>query len=184
MSQNPTLRRGSSRDIPLLRDLWVTLHDHHRRVMPELSPYVSDEDSWQVRAALYRDLLSRPAGVVLLAEDGASLLGYALGVVLAPDESAWLDDTWQSGGPVGEVESLVVRPDQRARGIGTALLRRLESELAHLGAVDLVLGVLPGNVGAVRLYESLSYRPTYLHLRKTGVAEPASEHAAHVVPDA
>ena len=37
---------------------------------------------------------------------------------------------------------------------------------------DLMLGVLPGNVGAMRLYERRGYRPTWMYMSRFGV-DPA-----------
>ena len=35
-----------------------------------------------------------------------------------------------------------------------------------LGVVDQVIGVLPGNVDAIRLYERRGFRPTWLYLSR------------------
>jgi ribosomal protein S18 acetylase RimI-like enzyme len=161
-----TIERGTLKDLPSLREQWLGLHRHHQRVMPELSPYVSEDESWAVRAALYRAVLSQPASVLLLAKEDARMVGYALGLVLGPEAKSWLDDTWVNTGAVGEIESLGVSLDRRGRGIGSKLLQRLEEELRSLGARDLVLGVLPGNAQAISLYERFGYRPTWMYLSK------------------
>jgi ribosomal protein S18 acetylase RimI-like enzyme len=44
------------------------------------------------------------------------------------------------------------------------MLDRLEEHLRARGAQDLILGVLPGNDDARRLYERRGYRPTWLYL--------------------
>ena len=36
------------------------------------------------------------------------------------------------------------------------------------GVTDLALGVLPGNVGALRLYERRGYRPTWMYMSRFG----------------
>ena len=134
--------------------------------MQELAPYVTDEESWLVRSAMYASVLTRPRSVLLVAKERAALVGYAIGFVLSADEKAWLDDTWTNTGDVGEVESLGVVPSRRGAGIGSQLLYRLEAELRDLGAKDLVLGVLPGNEEAIRLYARFGYRPTWMYLSK------------------
>ena len=56
-------------------------------------------------------------------------------------------------------------PDYRGAGIGSALLDGLERALERAGIDDLVLGVLPGNTAAMRLYERRGYRPTWMYCR-------------------
>ena len=42
----------------------------------------------------------------------------------------------------------------------------VERELAALGVDDLILGVLPGNDDARRLYERRGFRPTWMYLSR------------------
>jgi ribosomal protein S18 acetylase RimI-like enzyme len=166
MADQVSIERGDEQDISAVRELWLGLHRHHARVMPELAPYLSEDESWTERESIYRRVLSREKSVLLLARVGAANVGYAIGFVATAEEKAWLDDTWVNTGNVGEVESLGVVPEQRGGGIGTLLLERLERELRSLGAEDLVLGVLPGNDQAIRLYARFGYRPTWMYLSK------------------
>lgn len=83
-----------------------------------------------------------------------------------PASQTWVADTWQTGARIGEIESLAVRPSQRGQGIGTRLLTALESELRSVGVDDLILGVLPGNDAAIRLYERRGYRRTWTYLSR------------------
>jgi ribosomal protein S18 acetylase RimI-like enzyme len=161
----PTLRRGSRADLPLLEPLWVSVHHRHAEAMPELAPYVSDAQTWAVRGALYAELLAKPDTVLLLAEVDAELIGYGLAHVMAVGDT-WLPDTWATGARIGEIESLSVLPEYRGRGVGTRLLDALEHELDNDGVRDLVLGVLPGNAAAIRLYERRGYRPTWMYLSR------------------
>jgi ribosomal protein S18 acetylase RimI-like enzyme len=166
MPYQVTIERGDEKDISSVRELWLGLHRHHARVMPELAPYLSEDESWAERESIYRRVLSREKSVLLLARVGAANVGYAVGFVLTSEEKAWLDDTWVNTGSVGEVESLGVVPAMRGGGIGTLLLEQLEAELRALGAEDLLLGVLPGNEQAIRLYARFGYRPTWMYLSK------------------
>jgi ribosomal protein S18 acetylase RimI-like enzyme len=174
------ISRGTQADVVRLRPLWLAVHDEHQRAMPELAPYVSDEQSWAVRAALYEQLMARPGTVLLLARDADGdgdgdsdgdsdsdeLVGYGLAHVLATPET-WLADTWKRGARVGEIESLSVRPAYRGRGLGGRLLAELQAALHDDGVTDLILGVLAGNRAAQRLYERHGYRPTWLYLSRT-----------------
>jgi ribosomal protein S18 acetylase RimI-like enzyme len=159
------IRRGGARDIGRLEPLWVAVHHRHAESMPELAPYVSDATTWAERRALYEQLLAKPGTVLLLACDGDGLVGYGLAHVL-PLAETWIGDTWVTGERIGEIESVAVLPEHRGQGIGTRPLEELEAVLAADGVEDLILGVLPGNDAAIRLYERRGYRPTWLYLSR------------------
>ena len=165
MAQPIRVRNGSIEDLQLLEPLWVAVHHRHADTMPDLAPYVSDADTWAVRRALYEQLLAKPDTLLLLAFDGASAIGYGLAHVLAVEDT-WVPDTWQTGVRIGEIESLSVLPDYRGSGLGSMLLDELERHLRDRGARDLILGVLPGNADAIRLYERRGYRPTWLYVSR------------------
>jgi ribosomal protein S18 acetylase RimI-like enzyme len=165
MAENAELHRGSSSDLSSLEALWVSVHHQHIESMPELAPYVDDKETWRVRSALYKELLAKPDTVLLLAMIEKTLVGYGLAHVMAVDET-WIADTWKTGRLIGEIESLAVLPSYRGRSIGTQLLEGLETELESIGVKDLVLGVVPGNSAAIRLYERRGYRPTWTYLSR------------------
>ena len=165
MTNAPELRTGTAGELPLLEPLWVAVHHRHAQTMPHLAPYVSDGDTWAIRSALYRELLAKPDTLLLLAFDGESAVGYGVAHVLPVDDS-WIPDTWQTGASIGEIESLSVLPEYRGSGLGSLLLDRLETHLRARGAQDLILGVLPGNAAAIRLYERRGYQPTWLYLSR------------------
>ncbi len=163
MINAPELRVGTAEDLHLLEPLWVAVHHRHAESMPELAPYVSDAETWTIREALYRELLAKPDTLLLIVFDGATPVGYGLAHVLAVEDT-WVPDTWQTGRSIGEIESLSVLPQYRGGGLGSVLLDRLEAHLRARGARDLILGVLPGNDHAMRLYERRGYRPTWLYM--------------------
>jgi ribosomal protein S18 acetylase RimI-like enzyme len=165
MTNEPQVRVGSVEDLPLVEPLWVAVHHRHAQTMPELAPFVSDAETWTIREALYRELLAKPDTLLLLAFAGDGAIGYGLAHVLAL-EATWIPDTWQTGQRIGEIESLSVLPEYRGSGLGSVLLDRLETHLRGRGARDLILGVLPGNDDAIRLYERRGYRPTWLYMSR------------------
>ena len=156
---------GGVADLDRLEPLWLAVHRRHQAAMPELAPYVSDAESWRERRALYQRLFATYEPILLLVRDGDRPVGYGLAYAM-PAADGWLADTWVTGERVGEIESLGVLPEYRGRGLGTRLLRELEDRLREQGVTDLVLGVLPGNTDARRLYERLGYRPTWLYLSR------------------
>jgi ribosomal protein S18 acetylase RimI-like enzyme len=126
---------------------------------------VDDATTWAERRKLYAELLAKPDTVLLLATAADVLVGYGLAHVM-PAEETWVLDTWVTGPRIGEIESLAVLPEHRGHGLGTELLDRLERELREQGVSDVVIGVLPGNEGAVRMYERRGYRPTWMYLSR------------------
>ena len=81
-------------------------------------------------------------------------------------DDSWIPDTWETGSRIGEIESLSVLPQYRGSGLGSELLDRLEQHLHAIGVEDLILGALPGNTDAIRLYERRGYQPTWLYLSR------------------
>ena len=57
----------------------------------------------------------------------------------------------------GWVYSLAVVPEVRRRGVGTALMRHVERELAVRGCPKVNLQVLASNAATVAFYEKLGY---------------------------
>ena len=159
------LRTGSGDDLDLVEPLWIAVHHRHTETMPQLAPYVSDEQTWAARRALYEELFTKPDTLLLLAFDDDMAVGYGLAHVLAVEDT-WIPDTWVTGARIGEIESLSVLPDYRDGGLGSHLLEGLEEHLRDQGVDDLILGVLAGNSDAIRLYERRGYQPTWLYLSR------------------
>jgi ribosomal protein S18 acetylase RimI-like enzyme len=159
------LRTGSAADLDLVAPLWVAVHHRHAETMPQLAPYVSDYETWRVRRELYEELLAKPDTLLLLAFAGETAIGYGLSHVMPVDDS-WIPDTWVTGPRIGEIESLSVLPQYRGSGLGSELLDLLEQHLHAIGVKDLILGALPGNADAIRLYERRGYQPTWLYLSR------------------
>ncbi|MBE5996350.1 MAG: ribosomal-protein-alanine N-acetyltransferase [Lachnospiraceae bacterium] len=70
------------------------------------------------------------------------ILGYA-GVLMVPDES--------------DITKISVRPDQRRKGIGKALLKALQAKMPEHGVRKIFLEVRVSNAAAIRLYESCGF---------------------------
>ena len=159
------IRRGTAGDIPRLEPLWVAVHHQHAASMPELGPYVSDRETWRERRALYDGLFRKPDTFLLLASLDGELIGYAL-VHVTPASETWIADTWVTGDRVAELESISVLPEHRGAGVGSRLMDECHRQIEALGVRDVIIGLLPGNEGARRLYERHGYRPTWLYLSR------------------
>ena len=150
-----TISRAGAEALDRLRPLWLALHHHHQAVGGErLGPYVDDDTSWAARRALYEDFLAGGAG---------ALVGYAMVAIKTSTETE-LDDTWQSGERVAEIETLVVLPEARGEGVGSALLDAIDAELARMGIADVLIAAFVTNTEAIRLYERRGFRPASLYM--------------------
>jgi ribosomal protein S18 acetylase RimI-like enzyme len=160
-----TITRAGAEALDRLRPLWLELHHHHQAVGgPALGPYVDDDTSWTACRATYAKLLTGD-GFALLAERDGELLGYAL-VAVMPAAETLLDDTWRVGERVAEIETISVAPAERGAGIGTALLDRVDAELAAAGIDDVLIGAVVTNADAIRLYERRGFRPAWLYMTR------------------
>jgi len=153
-----TIRTGSPEDIPLLRELWLSLHHHHARVAPETGRFWADEASWAARSLSYREWLAAPRSFLLLARDAEGLVGYA--VVQVKSAAGWAD-TYEHPEEEAELQTLVVAPRLRGSGLGSRMLEVVDRELDARGITDLTVGFIPGNDGAQRFYERHGFRPRW-----------------------
>jgi ribosomal protein S18 acetylase RimI-like enzyme len=165
--EDVSISRRSAADIPRLEPLWVAVHHQHVASMPELAPYVSDAVTWSERRALYEELFRKPDTFLYLALADEELVGYAL-VHVTPSSGTWVADTWVTGDRIAELESISVLPEHRGKGIGSMLVDACHGAIETLGVKDVIVGLLPGNEGARRLYERHGYRPTWLYLSRFG----------------
>jgi ribosomal protein S18 acetylase RimI-like enzyme len=156
--------RGGVDDVPALRDLWLELHHHHAEVAPQSGEFVDDETSWRVRSASYREWLADPRSFVLLACAGDRLVGYALVRVMeaGPD----LVDSWRVPDVIAEIETMLVTAEVRRAGLGSRLLDEIDAELERQGITEVIVGLMPGNDGAQRLYERRGFQRRWLVLAR------------------
>ncbi|MET0769999.1 MAG: GNAT family N-acetyltransferase, partial [Solirubrobacteraceae bacterium] len=87
-------------------------------------------------------------------------------------EETLMPDTWRTGDRIAEVETIVLHPEARGEGVGTALLDKVDEELATEGIDDVMIGAIVTNADAIRLYERRGFRPAWLYLLKLGGREP------------
>ena len=109
-------------------DLWTL-------VEPDPSPWNIPADDIARKLRVQRELF-------IVAEIDGELVGTAMG--------GW-------DGHRGWVYSVVVSPEHRREGVGTALMKRVERDLAFMGCHKLNLQVRGSNREAVEFYKSLGY---------------------------
>lgn len=78
-----------------------------------------------------------------IAEEEGRMAGFAI--------VEWTEET---GGVIAYIQTIEVKPEQRGRGVGSELLRRVEVSARGAGAVMIWLHVDAKNSGAIRLYEA------------------------------
>ena len=94
------------------------------------------------RLDFHRALKSKSA-VLLVAEEGGVVLGYAL---------------LRIRGRQGHLESLAVDPPARRLGLGRTLLKAAEQAVLERGALHMRLEIREDNPAAYALYQALGYR--------------------------
>ena len=150
--------------IDLLEPLWLVLFDDHLATGNAGFPGVPRGQTWELRRRLYRQIFAEDeTAFVALAERDGEAVGYAV----CHRHEGW-DDTWETGDWVGEVETLVVAPDARGGGTGTAMLDAAEAELGRRGAHDIRIAVMAGNDRAMEFYLRRGMRPTITYLMRLG----------------
>ncbi len=106
-----------------------------RRVFPDEPAHNDPAEVIARKREVQRELF-------VVAADGDEIIGTAMGGY---------------DGHRGWVYSVTVGPDRRRQGVGTALMRRVEHDLAGIGCPKLNLQVRGTNLQAVGFYESLGY---------------------------
>ena len=151
---------GTDDDLGLVAPLWRSMVEHHRQVARDALPIRGADDAWTMRRSEYRAWLDDGSGALLLARaDGPRApAGYEFCRLVRSGP------TFDFGRARGEVESLVVAPDARGRGVGTALLDACRRHLRGRGCTHWTVSVMAANDGAVQLYRRAGFRPWLLEL--------------------
>jgi len=106
------------------------------------------ELSQAVKASLPSALQAFPGAFSLLAFQGDEAAGLA---------NCFTGFSTFAARPLVNIHDLAVRPEQRGKGIGRALMQAVEAEARVRGACKITLEVLGGNDNAKALYAALGY---------------------------
>ena len=155
------IRAAVADDVEALVQLIRDLAEYER------SPDSVEIESEQLRMALFGD---SPTVFAHVAAEGGRILGMAIWFL---NFSTW---TGRSG---IYLEDLYVRPEERARGIGRALIAALASVALQAGYGRIDWSVLDWNEPAIRFYRSVGAVPmdewTGFRLSGPGIAALAAE---------
>jgi ribosomal-protein-alanine N-acetyltransferase len=114
---------------------------------PQAPRWSEDDLAGLIRAVSGNPRKTRAAWV---AEDGPAMVGFAVAAALSIPEAP----------AECELEFVLVAPQARRRGIGTALMETVLAWARDLGAKEIWLEVRKSNVHAVRLYERCGFAIT------------------------
>jgi len=158
MDEIRVVKAGIDR-IPELEPLWRALHAAHLSIDMRLPgiPMRAQDEAWARRRDQYRGWLAEKDALLLMAESRGKPVGYALSHLREADES------WDTHGRFGILESIAVLPELRRRGVGQMLMAALHAELRSLGVTVLEIGVVATNEAARRFYERQGFRPWVIH---------------------
>jgi len=119
---------------------------------------MSFEFSLEAFRASYPALLADERACLLLAETGRESVGYLLG---------FCHLTFYANGPVGWVEEIAVRRQDRGQGIGRVLMTAFENWAAAQGCALVALSTRR----AAPFYQALGYQESATYFRKVLVSQ-------------
>lgn len=160
------VRRARPSDMEAVGHLGALLVTEHHDFDPQrfLAP---TPDTPRLYGRFLGSQLERADAVVLVAERGAELVGYAYAGLEGSDYMALR-------GPAGVVYDLVVAAGHRRQGIGTALLDRALADLNELGAPRALLFTADKNHVARAMFERAGFRRTMIEMTRelSGASRP------------
>jgi ribosomal protein S18 acetylase RimI-like enzyme len=109
--------------------------------------------------------LAEPDIVILVAERGGEVVGYAYAGVEGTDYISLR-------GPAGVLHDILVDPAHRGQGLGRALLDAMLAALAAKGAPRVVLSTAERNESAQRLFARAGFRRTMIEMTRESGARP------------
>jgi GNAT superfamily N-acetyltransferase len=145
-----------------LRPLWTALKHHHTAVLPDEGRPRSDDESWAIRSANYREWIHEDDAFFTVARDPSGTpIAYAFTTLLAAGS------TWPTPARLGYVESLVVAESARGSGLGRCMLQAIWDQVQTVGATEIRLGVFAQNAGGLAFYAAVGFEPFEVQMRAT-----------------
>ena len=93
----------------------------------------------------------------MLARQGDDLVGYALVAGGSPSQTWAIESS-------ATLETVVLLPEARGTGLGSALVERVKTEVRAAGVTHLGLGVVVGNEDAIRFYRRHGFEPAFIEM--------------------
>jgi GNAT superfamily N-acetyltransferase len=138
------IRTATDADLPHLGDLGAALVRQHHEF--DSRRFISPPDPESAYGEFLRRQMRSPDAVILVAQQGPSLVGYVFASI-EPASMKELRDT------AGFIHDLFVSESRRGDAIGTRLVEAAATWLREQGAVRVMLWSAEKNTGAQRLFE-------------------------------
>jgi ribosomal protein S18 acetylase RimI-like enzyme len=160
------IRRATAEDIPALCGCGRGLIRHHHAYDP--LRFTAPESTDEPYARLYGELMAREDTIILAAEAGEEVIGYAL---VRSEPGSFLDQIDASAW----VHEIFVDARVRGRKVGDMLMQAALAWARESGSRGIMLKVAVGNVGAKRLFEKYGFRVTAHEMRLELLEEPGPD---------
>ncbi len=157
------IERAHARDVNRVKALWKLLLQRYQDYAAGDWPVRDPKDAWQRRHQEYLSWINDGVGVIYVATDDAvegaqpgaesPLVGYA--ALRFVDSGAAMN----LGEAVGIIETVVVDPAHRGRGIGNQLMAACRRELERREISFCCIETLTSNTEAMAMVESNGFRP-------------------------
>jgi len=153
-----SVRRARRSDVSTLGRLGADLVRTHFEFDPKRFLPISPETAERYGGFLGGQLDDSDT-VVLVAERGEEIVGYAYGSIEGYDYMSLR-------GPAGVLNDIVVDPSHRGGGIGRMLLEAMLDELKRRGVPRVVLSTAEQNEAAQHLFEHAGFRRTMIEMTR------------------
>lgn len=159
-----TIRRATPADLPSIGRLGALLvRIHHDFDAERFIP--ATPQTPRGYASFLGTQLDEPDVIVLVAERGGEVVGYAYAGVEGMDYMSLR-------GPAGVLYDIIVDPVYRGNGVGRTLLDAAIAALAARGAPRVVLSTAHQNAAAQRLFANAGFRPTMIEMTRELASRP------------
>lgn len=169
MSDECTIRSATTRDLDAIVARWHDLMDAHRALDEAL--YATAPHAPGTYRAFVRRHLSKRSSIVLVAERGASVLGYLLG-------GKGQRSPIYAVGQVGMIFDLVVQPQLRRAGLGRALVDAAIAWFDQRGLEYVQVNFSTLNPSAAEFWPAMGFAPflceAYRPVRLTESVHPTA----------
>jgi len=147
-------------DIPAIQALLEQLQAVELSHQPDRKspPTVAAHDIWRETEGL----LAKGSADVLVAVAGAALIGVCIGYENQSGDQSLTQEARRSG----YISDLVVDTAWRGKGVGRSLLEAMFDRFRARGLKVSRIGAISENLGAIRLYQEMGFKPVSIALEK------------------
>ena len=149
------------KDMAALNQLMYQLHEEHHKAVPHFFKAADDI----MRDKNIQTYFDEPDGLVFCVKEGQNVIGLVTG------HFSELVSTISKPIFMGSIDELYVLPNYRGRGIGKALVERIEREYRDYGVKHMYVEVWAFNETAQELYTHSGFQSHIHCLQKTLYAE-------------